>query len=314
MTTKLIVAALIAGSLLAEDAFKVLTKVDAKTIAGRPVATDAQGKLLPWPIPENTGYSYSSHVLTQWSILFDQYNRQRYYEFHCCFDFDRTTFEMQPDFHWANSTGYLRAMMQGFIERLYPYTGDPDMIAFLGELIDYELDNGLTPADYAWAGVPYASANPGDRRYTGWSAHGEDYIEPHVVGEDGYGYLRFYEMTGNTRYLRAAIRCADALVKNYKPGDEASSPWPVRCYARDGKVRVPGMGPYSANVVEPVMLFDELMRLKQGDVDGYKRTREGAWAWLHKYPMKNNVWAGYFEDVDPSMENMNNVIPLEYAR
>jgi hypothetical protein len=30
--------------------------------------------------------------------------------------------------------------------------------------------------------------------------------------------------------------------------------------------------------------------------------------------MKNNVWVGYFEDVTPSMENMNQVIPLEYAR
>ncbi len=30
--------------------------------------------------------------------------------------------------------------------------------------------------------------------------------------------------------------------------------------------------------------------------------------------MKNNVWVGYFEDVPPRMENMNQVIPLEYAR
>ena len=91
-------------------------------------------------------------------------------------------------------------------------------------------------------------------------------------------------------------------------------PWPVRCYARDGKVRIPGMGPYSANLVEPMMLFDELMRLNQGDVAGYRRTREAAFAWLEKYPMKNNVWVGYFEDVNPSMGNMNQVIPLEYAR
>ena len=88
------------------------------------------GKLLPWPMPDNTGYSYNSHLLTQWSILWDQYNRQRYHYFHCCFDFDRTTFEMQPDFHWANSTAYLRAMQQGFIERLYPYTGDANTITF----------------------------------------------------------------------------------------------------------------------------------------------------------------------------------------
>ena len=311
---QLLACTALAGLLAAQTGFRVLSTVDARTIAGRPVAVDAQGKLLPWPMPENVGYSFGSHVLTQWSILWDQYNRQRIPYFHCCFDFDRDTFEMQPEFHWANSTGYLRAMMQGFIERLYPFTGDPNTITFLADLIDYELDNGLTPADYVWPRVPYASANPGARRYTGWSQHGEDYIEPHVVGEDGYGYLRFYEMTGNTKYLEAAIRCADALVRNYKPGDEANSPWPVRCYARDGKVKVPGMGPYSANVVEPVMLFDELLRLGQGDSAGYKRTREGAWAWLHKYPMQNNVWVGYFEDVDPSMGNMNQVIPLEYAR
>jgi hypothetical protein len=89
-----------------------------------------------------------------------------------------------------------------------------------------------------------------------------------VVGEDGYGYLRLYEMTGNAKYLRAAIHCADALVKNYKTGDAGHSPWPVRLTARDGKAEGKAMGPYSANVIEPIMLFDELIRLGQGDVAG----------------------------------------------
>ncbi len=93
-----------AATLLGEDSFPVLTKVDAKSIAGRPVAKDKQGKLLSWPMPDNIGYSYSSHVLAQWSILFDQYNRQRYYDFHCCFDFDRTSYETQPDFPLAAAT------------------------------------------------------------------------------------------------------------------------------------------------------------------------------------------------------------------
>jgi hypothetical protein len=265
-------------------------------------------------MPDDIGYSYNSHLMTQWTFLWDQFNRQRLHYFFCCFDFDRTTFEMQPDYHWANSTGYLRAMMQGFMERLYPYTGDPNTIVFLQDFIDYELENGLTPDHYAWSRVPYASANPGDFRYTGWSIHGEDYIEPHVVGEDGYGYLRFYEMTGNTKYLAAAIRCANALAKNYTEGTADRSPWPVRCYARDGKLDGPGMGAYSANVVEPIMLFDELIRLNQGDRSGYERVRAGAWQWLQQYPMKNNVWVGYFEDVKPSMGNMNQVIALEYAR
>jgi hypothetical protein len=309
-----ILIAVTAVLLAAQKPFQTISTVDASTIAGRPVQLDPGGKLLPWPMPNDTGYSYNSHLITQWRILWDQFNRQRYYYFFCCFDFDRTSFEMQPDYHWANSTAYLRAMLQGFIERLYPYTGDSNTLVFLQDFFDYELENGLTPEGYAWSRVPYTSANPGDRRYTGWSHHGEDFLEPHVVGEDGYAYLRFYEVTGNTKYLEAAIRCANALVKNYKPGDAKISPWPVRCYARDGKIDGPGMGPYSANVVEPIMLFDELIRLSQGDVSSYQKTRKGAWEWLHKYPMQNNVWVGYFEDVTPSMENMNQVIPLEYAR
>jgi hypothetical protein len=110
-----------AASLAGQQAFSVVPTVDAPSIAGRPVALDSGGKLLPWPMPDDTGYSYSAYFL---------------------------------------------------------------------------------------AGVPYPSANPGSARYTGWSRHGEDFVEPHVVGEGGYGYLRLYEMTGKMKYLVAAIRCA----------------------------------------------------------------------------------------------------------
>lgn len=295
--------------------FPVIDTVDAPTIAGHPVQLDANGKLLPWPMADDIGYSYSSYLLSQWAVLWDQYNRQRLPYFYCCFDYDRTTFELAPDRHWVNSTAYLRAMMEGFIERLYAYTGNPRTLIFLESLADYELEHGLTPENYAWSQVPYTSANPGAARYSGWSNHGEDYLEPHVVGEDGFAYLRLYELTGNTKYLRAAIRCADALVKNLRSGDESHSPWPVRCYARDGKSETtPPMGPYSANVIEPIMLFDELIRLKQGDVSDYERVRSEVWEWFRKYPLTNNVWVGYFEDVVPSMGNMNQVIPLEFAR
>ncbi|MDE1162262.1 MAG: hypothetical protein PW792_10005 [Acidobacteriaceae bacterium] len=301
--------------LVAQQFSATTTVVNAHAIAGRPVRLDAQGKLLPWPMPDNIGYSYSSHFLSQWTVVWDQYNRQRLPYYYCCFDFDRTTFEMMPDHHWANSTGYLRAMMQGFVERLYPYTGDSKNLEFLQNFVDYELENGLTPEGYAWSRVPYASANPGASRYSGWSEHGEDFVEPHVVGEDGYGYLRLYEMTGNTKYLQAAIRCADALVKNFKPGDEKNSPWPYRSSARDNSVQGgKGLSGYSANVVEPIMLFDELIRIHQGNVSSFARVREGAWSWLMKYPMQNNVWLGYFEDVQASSGNMNQVIPLELAR
>jgi hypothetical protein len=295
--------------------FKPISALNVSTVQGRPVQLDAKGDLLPWPRPHHIGYSYAGYFMSRWKYLWEQYNHQRYYDFYCCIDFDRETFATYPIRDWANSTGYLRAMMEGFIEHLYPYTGDPRTLEFLEDFVDYELENGTTPTNYVWGGVPRASGDPGARRYTGWHRHGIDYVEPPVVGEDGYGYLRLYEMTGRTRYLQSAIRCANALVKNYKKGNAQISPWPYRCYARDGKMLEGRQnGPYSADVIEPIELFDELIRLNFGDVAAYRTVRNEAWQWLEQYPMKNNVWVGYFEDVTPSMENMNNVIPLETAR
>jgi hypothetical protein len=310
----LALVALSVSSSFAQDTFKPVSTFDAPAIQGRPVELDSEGKLLPWPYPDDIGASYESYFMTQWSVLQREYHGSRDYYFFCCVDFDRTTFELLPDRHWANSTGYLRAMLEGFVEHLYPYTGDPETVRLLKDFVDYELQNGTTPRDYAWSGVPYASADPGSATYRGWSRHAVDVIEPPIVGEDGYGYLRLYEITGEARYLQAAIRCADALVKNSRQGDATHSPWPVRVYARSGLVGKKAMGEYSANVIEPIELFDELIRLKLGDVAGYRRTRDQAWQWLFRYPMTNNVWVGYFEDVAPTMENMNNVIPLETAR
>jgi hypothetical protein len=305
---------LLAATAQTQEHFKVITTVDPTEIAARPVQLDAQGKLLPWPFPDSVGDSYSSDFLAQWTILQDQFQRQRLPYFYCCFAIDPTTYEMIPDRNWANSTAYLRAMLEGFVEHLYPYTADRRTLSALENFVDYEMENGLTRDGYRWSRVPYPSANPGAPRYSGWSNHGEDYVEPHVIGEDGYAYVRLYEMTGQKKYLHAAIHFADELVKNYQPGDASHSPWPVRCFAKDGRVEGKGMGPYSANVLGPISLFDELIRLKQGRVRSYSKVRRAAWQWLESYPLKNNVWAGYFEDVPPNIADMNNVIPLELAR
>jgi len=289
-----------------------LSTVNEPLIAGREVQLDARGELLPWPFADDPGRSYDAHVRSQWALLRGLFGRMPY--FHCCFQIDPVSLEPVADRNWANSTAYLRGMMIGFAERLYPYTGDAQVLDYVEQLVDYELDHGLTPAGYQWAGVPYPSADPGAADYKGWSARGVDFVEPHVIGEDGYAYLRLYEMSGREKYLEAAIHFADELVKNYQSGDAQRSPWPVRCLARDGRVEGTGMGPYSANVLGPISLFDELVRLGRGDVRSYQRTRAAAWQWLEQYPLHNNVWVGYFEDVAPSFANMNNVIPLELAR
>jgi len=64
-------------------------------------------------------------------------------------------------------------------------------------------------------------------------------------------------------------------------------------------------------------LFDELIRLRQGHYRDYRRARDLAWLWLMIYPVHNQVWTQYFEDVliyPDYRVNLNQYSPLETAR
>ena len=205
-------------------------------------------------------------------------------------------------------------------------------------MLDYQLKNGTTPLDFKWANVPYASADPLSTIYQGatrWEQEGMrgdglHGIEPDKVGELGYAYLRFYQITMDTVYLNAAIDCADALalhVRDVRP--EASpfteistkkSPWPFRVNARNGIV----IDEYCSNVIEPIKLFDELIRtenkiqLSEIQLKSYKKARSIAWGWLYSKngPLTTFIWNGYFEDIpnDPDRSNRNQVSPIEFAK
>ena len=52
-----------------------------------------------------------------------------------------------------------------------------------------------------------------------------------------------------------------------------------------------------------------------GNVASYSAARTTALNWLFAYPMRNNVWANYFEDIDvqSNLNNLNQYIPMETA-
>lgn len=156
-------------------------------------------------------------------------------------------------------------------------------------------------------------------------------IEPDKIGELGLMYVKFYEITGDTTFLRAGLNCADALADNIKkdvlPAQNAFiatqtkySPWPFRLNARTGKIH----DTYCSHVIEPIKMFDELVRIKDvikldtGRINKYTSTRKLAWEWLYSKngPMKTYVWCNYFEDIvnDDERANRNQVSPMETAR
>jgi hypothetical protein len=192
--------------------------------------------------------------------------------------------------------------------KYYPYSGDAAYIGIVRSMLD-RLWEYRTPGTYAWPDVPYASALPGTGVYFGARADGEYASEPDKMAQAGRAYIDFYELTGEKKYLEIGRRIAEVLAGKLRPGDESHSPWPFRVNVWGGNI----IEEYSAHMIPAVKLFDELTRLGQGD---FREVRDQVWEWIEKYPLRNNLWKGHFEDIrlDPGNENRDQVSPLETAR
>lgn len=315
-----------------------------KTILGREVIFDAEHRVLPWHQPDVPGAGYDHVIRLAADFILhrapvEPKTRLPMYLVTCSFS--------KPDLHgrtyvadnWPNNPACIFAgAVHSFAVGYYGYTGDPAGIDIVRQMLDHQLTHGTTPDNFAWPGVPYASADPFSATYQGsgnWEADGMrgdglHGIEPDKIGELGYGYLRFFEITGEPRFLQAALRCADVLVagvRDLSPANSSlsintaeKSPWPFRVNARTGTV----ISEYCSNVLEPIKLFDELLRvadrisLEPGRREKYQATRDLAWRWLYSRngPMKTFVWNGYFEDVqnDPTRSNRLQITPGELAK
>lgn len=314
------------------------------SICGREVVYDESGEILSWYMPGIPGAGYSHVVKLASEFLLDtpiepQTGLPMYFVT-CCFKGPHMT----PDKsfvarRWIHNPACVFAgSVQSFAVQYYAYSGDARFIGLVKEMLDYQLEHGTTPGNYRWPNVPYASSNPFETEYYGatwWQGkRGDGYnnIEPDKVGELGYAYLRFFQVTGEHKYLDAAVSCADALAANIREIEAVDSdqenyevrigrsPWPFRVNALTGEV----FDQYSSNVLEPVKLMRELIRIKdrinlpeQKSIQ-YNNAVEIAWNWLFgkNGPLRTFTWNGYFEDVDydPSLANRVQITPVELAK
>jgi hypothetical protein len=218
--------------------------------------------------------------------------------------------------NWQHNPAMVYGTMTESLIAWYPYSGDEEAAGVVREMLDYELAHGTTPADWEWAGVPFATSCDDEPEYGRCiqnmprAFYGG--IETDKVGALGYGYLLFYEMTGERKYLDAALRAADALAKHVRPGDDEHTPWPFRVDAKTGAVLA--LEEYGGEIVDPVRLFDELIRLGEDKAGVFRKARDTAWKWLVEHPLERsskawNKWSGYFEDVARNTENVNQALP-----
>ena len=269
------------------------------------VVLDGQGKIIPWTT--NPGDGYDRVMFLSWDLLLnrihtDPNNGLPAYYTHSEYDPNALTGE-----DWPNNAAGKHAMLADSASMYYYYSGNTNVITLVSGLLNYHLLHGTTPANYFWASVPYSTAKSGSTTYGNDDySEGVGVLEPDKIGELGYhGYLRFYELTGNTNYLNAAITCADQLALHIRIGDSTHSPWAFRVVAQTGATSQ--SEEYCADVIAPIRLFDELIRLGLGNTNNYQTARQTAWNWLMSYPMNNQVWANYFEDVMPKPNDRSNV-------
>lgn len=281
---------------------------------------DSQGRLLAWFHPESS-MGYGEFMRLDWDFMehkvpIDQKTGLKVYLNYPIFD-GKT---LQGWTYWQHNPASLNAHMIDALIRWYPYSGDEDSIALIREMLDYQLAHGTTPAGWNWEGVPFATACGGDKDYGHCLKDAPKLfyggIETDKVGELGLGYVLVYEMTGERKYLDAGIKCADALAKHVRAGDATHTPWPFRVDAHSGDVIATEQ--YGGMVVAPVRLFEELMKIRQGDTANYQKARDMAWKWILDYPLNKmseayDKWTGYYEDIPKDLYNMNDMTPMMTA-
>jgi len=292
------------------------------------VRLDSEGKLLSW-VQGNS--PYDEVIRRAWGAfknIPEQPNGYKTYFTYPVFygpnDKEQALFAGR---NWTHNPGSLFAMLTDSAMLYYAYSGDEEVMPLIKAMLDQHITKGSTRPTDAWAEVPYASADGGSEYYRGATdtkyvqdekylgrGDGVGFIQPDKVGELGLAYLRFYEYSLDKKYLDAATKCANALAKHIREGDEGHSPWPFRVDALTGRI---AREEYTSNTIGPIRLLDEMIRLGEGDVGAYRTVRDSAWRWLMKYPVQNNIWTQYFEDIyvyPDYRTNLNQYCPLETVR
>lgn len=193
------------------------------------------------------------------------------------------------------------AMALSSWDLLHGYLGDDAIVKNMRLIADYYLAHGLSPAGATWPHLPYPyNTDLHSGVYDGDMRAGRGFVQPDKAAAFGRELVTLYKISGERRYLDAAVKIADTLAGHVKPGDATEGPWPFRVHAER-----PGTRPdtvvftqYTANWTGALWLFEDLIGLDAGNTAAYRRAHDMTTAWLKAYPMKTNNWGPFFEDIE----------------
>lgn len=187
---------------------------------------------------------------------------------------------------------------------LYGYLADSRVRDNMTYMADYWLAHGMSRKNDAWANLPYPyNMELHSGVYDGDMRAGKGFLQPDKAASFASELVKLYKMTGQRKYLDAAVAIADTLAAKVQPGDANTSPWPFRVHAKTGEIHKvvkngkTSVAGYTSNYTGALMLFDDLIALGQSNRAKYAQARDTVALWLQSYPMKTNKWGPFFEDI-----------------
>jgi hypothetical protein len=271
----------------------------------------ADGSILPW-YSSDLGTSYDTTLLLVWNFWKNMpadSTGEKHYLHHQVY---------KPGDRRGLGGDQLMMALSSW-DLLYNYTGDHSVLDNMKYIADYYIKNSLSSPTSKWPNLPYPyNMKLLSGKYDGDMRAGKCFLQPDKAGSFGFELVKLYKKTGNGKYLDLAIKIANTLAAHVQPGDNDHSPWPFKVNTETGE---PGTlvesgflytakpeneknarpkiqkSVYTTNWTGALNLFTDLIKMKEGNIDAYKTAFDIVLNWLKTYPLKNNKWGPFFEDI-----------------
>jgi hypothetical protein len=202
---------------------------------------------------------------------------------------------------------------------LYAYTGNPAVLENMKYLAENYIERSLSDSTDAWPYLPYPyNTDIHSGKYDGDMRNGKGFLQPDKAGNFGYELINLYKITGDKKYLKAAIRIGKTFSDRIVNGDSMRSPLPFRVNAKTGKPgsflnnnmsgKTVAQALYTSNWTGTLMLFRELIQADSANKNQYGKSFTSILNWMKAYPLKTNKWGPFFEDIPGWSDTQTNAI------
>lgn len=276
----------------------------------------SDGSILPW-FSSDPGKSYDTTLMLVWQFwknMETDSNGLKYYMNHQVW---------KPGHDMRGIGGDQVNMALSSWTLLYAYTGNPEIIDNMRYIADTYLERSLSEKTDEWPLIPYPyNTDVHSGKYDGDMRNGKGITQPDKAGSFGFELVNLYKITGDKKYLRAAISIAGTLMKHIIPGDSLRSPLPFRVNAKTGEYGLlfnnnktgekKESALYTSNWTGTMQLFEQLRSLDQPNSGKYEKAFMTLLEWMKSCPLRLNKWGPFFEDIPGWSNTQTNAITFAW--